>query len=293
MNYVFVGQNAVGGSALNVLLEQGVRPLLVVTREHSRYPNKVWEVCLEYDIPVEMTVNINTDQRVLRLLSGLSVDVIFCCAWANIIRQPLLRLPKLGWVNFHPSLLPSYRGSYPIEWQLINGEEYAGCTAHFMVERFDAGNIICQKRLKIDSDDDNETLRVKCGTGLGELAVECYHVLCNNPRFKGAEQDEAVATYCPPREHAQAITWSVPALEIYNRVRGLSPYPCAIMRLGDQELQVGRVSITNMPSSPATTGVLRRDSAGKMMIGALDRFVSIESLRIGDCLVDDPGLWPR
>ena len=286
MKYIFVGQNILGGMCLHALLQQSLKPMMVVTRPENDYPNLVVQLCSDYLIPIEMTANINLDQQVTHKIVSLAPDVIFCCSWGNLIREPLLSLPRLGWVNFHPSYLPKYRGPRPIEWQLINGESSGGCTAHFMVQEIDKGPIIFQERIRIDFNDNSETLRKKCGKLMGKLAIQSYHLLATQPYFQGVEQDIHNASYAPQRDDARKIDWHNRAVDIYNQIRGLSPYPCAIFLFNHREFLVADAAITTIPSNKELTGKIVFSQDDKIMIAASDFFVKISALRISDNIVD-------
>lgn len=285
MNYIFVGQNILGGMCLHTLLQQGLKPMMVVTRPENDYPNLVSRLCSDYLIPIEMTANINLDQQITHKIVSFAPDVIFCCSWGNLIREPLLSLPRLGWVNFHPSYLPEYRGPRPIEWQLINGESSGGCTAHFMVKEIDKGPIIFQERLRIEFDDNSETLRKKCGNLIGKLAIKSYYLLAKHPNFQGVEQGIHNASYAPPREDVREIDWHNRAVDIYNQIRGLSPYPCAVFLFHHRRLLVAESSITTIHSNKDLIGKIVFSQDDKIMIAASDFFVKINALRISDKIV--------
>jgi|TARA_Y100000031_G_scaffold35232_1_gene39236 methionyl-tRNA formyltransferase len=287
MKFVFVGQNILGGLTLKELIKDNKVPSFVVTRESDNYPNLVEEVAESHKIPVYKTSEINKEKKIIQKLSNLKPDIIFCSAWGNIIKEPLLRIPKLGWVNFHPSFLPTYKGSSPISWQLINGEEFGGCTAHFMVSKVDAGKTIVREKIKIDPDDNSFTLRKKCGKLLGKLAVKTYNVLAKDPEYEGFMPKGEKSSYHPPREKNKLIDWNDNAVNIFNLIRGLSPYPCAILSYKNKEFRVSEAAITGQKSGSGSIGSIKKDNDGKLLVGAKDLFIKIISLRISDEIVDD------
>jgi len=287
MKFVFVGQNILGGLTLKELIKDNKVPSFVITRESDNYPNLVEEAALAHKIPVYKTSDINKEKKIIQKLSNLKPDIIFCSAWGNIIKEPLLNIPKIGWVNFHPSFLPAYKGSSPITWQLINGEEFGGCTAHFMVSKVDAGKIIVQEKIKIDPNDNSFTLRKKCGKLLGKLAVKTYQILAKDPEYAGFMPKGEKASYHPPREKNKLIDWNENAVNIFNLIRGLSPYPCAILAYKNKELRISKAKITNLKSGTGLIGNIKKDDDGKLLIGTKDSFIKIISLRISDEIIDD------
>lgn len=286
MDYVFVGQNIMGGAALQALLRESM-PRLLITRNNMEYWNSVVQVGLQRGLPMLTSEKITKDRRILESLVALKPAVIICCGWGDIINRTLLDLPSLGWINLHPSMLPKYRGPSPIEWQIINGDRYAGCTAHFMSTRVDAGNIITQGQMEINEKDDSASLRNKCGTLLGELAVTAMSILDGNPIYKGEQQDEKFATYAPHRDHHRLIDWTCNSGRINNIVRGLSPYPCAQLQLDNNRFDVARIQITNIDSSNYFPGTIVRSHTGKFLIASADLFVEVVALRINNNIVED------
>jgi methionyl-tRNA formyltransferase len=285
MKFVFVGQNTLGGLTLKELIKDNKVPSFVVTRKSDNYPNLVEEIAESHKIPFYKTSDINKEKEIIQKLSDLKPDIIFCSAWGNIIKEPLLNIPKLGWVNFHPSFLPTYKGSSPLTWQLINGEEFGGCTAHFMIAKVDAGKIIVREKIKIDPDDNSFTLRKKCGKLLGKLAVKTYDILSKDPEHKGFVPKGEKASYHPPREKNKLIDWNDKVVNIYNLIRGLSPYPCTILAYKNKELRIAKAEITKLKSS--SIGSIKKDNDGKLLVGTKDFFIKIISLRISDEIVDD------
>jgi methionyl-tRNA formyltransferase len=222
MNFVFVGQNVLGGRALDGMLARGLRPQLVVTRPRNNYHNLVEDISKDNNLCLASTFNINQDRQLISRIKNLNPSVIFCCSWGQRIGASLLSLPPRGWVNFHPSYLPAYRGPCPIEWQLIDGIDTGGGSAHFMTLEFDAGPIITQRRMPISPNDNSETMRHKCGSVLGELAAECYQLLLADPDLAGTPQDEACASYDGPPEYPRTSGRGIAAF--IHWIRGLSPY---------------------------------------------------------------------
>lgn len=287
MDLLFVGQNILGGVTLQHLLESDIVPTLVVTRQHNDYPNSVADLCRRHGLLVHMTAQINDDPWVHRFVHRRNIDIAFCCSWGHRIRNRLRSVPRLGWVNFHPSYLPAYRGPSPIEWQIINGETSGGCTAHYMTPQFDDGPILLQQRVPITSNDNRETMQLKCGLVMGQIAVACYRLLSINPCFRGSAQDDTNASYAPPRDLARRIRLDMPARDICNLVRALAPYPCATLTLGNRELEIMEAVETDIGSEPNFAGRCYWTDHGKLVVAAVDRLVVIQKIRLHGAVLDD------
>jgi methionyl-tRNA formyltransferase len=192
----------------------------------------------------------------------------------------------LGWVNFHPSYLPEYRGPSPIEWQLIHGRKKGGCTAHFMASKYDTGPILLQERIEIDSDDNRETMQLKCGLVMGKLALGVIKLLNVNPNVKGLLQNEQYMSYAPHREIARYLNTNQTAENVRNQVRGLSPFPCAAIKFGLQTLSIGSVAITSQPSTK-TNKPMFISPKGRLLIATTDFYLEILTVRYRKKIISD------
>jgi len=287
MKFVFVGQNILGGSVLRALLAKALYPALIITRKPNDYPNLVEETCRVWDIPCEQVADIKTDNWTMHKLADIEPSIVFCCSWGNRIEQRLLDLPERGWINLHPSYLPKYRGPRPIEWQLIHGEKWGGGTAHFMTTQFDAGPIISQRKIRISKHDNGETMRKKCGEVLGQLAIECHRRLTAKTHIHVIHQEDEEASYAPERERVRPINWEARAADIYNLVRGLSPFPCATFTFCGKQIEVAEIAVTNARSDTTAMGQVRRTRDGKFLVGTRDFFVKVTKIRLGGHIFDD------
>jgi len=176
-------------------------------REILRSRNiKVWEVS-----------DINNED-IIKSLKKLDVDLFLSAAYPQIFSKAVLEIPKYGAVNFHPALLPKYRGAHPHFWQIMNGEKEGGLTAHFMTENIDRGDIIAQLSFSIE----------ECSYAeLYEKIIEHTPQLVHDVRvfFEKAGQarpqnPENATYYRNDREIHYRIFWNIhTSREIYNLIR--------------------------------------------------------------------------
>lgn len=118
-------------------------------------------ICKKNKIPIYSAKNINSEQFIKKI-SGKKTDLFFSIFLNQIFKQKLLSIPKIGTLNIHPALLPSYRGLSPIFWALKNGEKKAGITIHWIDDKIDSGEIIAQKEVHISPTDTEFSLYFKC-----------------------------------------------------------------------------------------------------------------------------------
>lgn len=185
------------------------------------------------------------DQDSVDLIRELKPDLILVCSYFQMIPQTILDLPRFGTINFHPSLLPAYRGATPTVWALLNGEKHTGMTAHFIEkEEYDQGRIITQKAIRISPEDTDGSLRMRLSMMLGELvpkAVDLVTTKCINDFVK---QDESLATYQEKRTLDDGLlNLSKPVEEIRNRLRAMTPYPGAFLIINNEVVRVKALNI--------------------------------------------------
>jgi methionyl-tRNA formyltransferase len=227
---VFAYHN-VGVRCLAVLLAHGVEVARVIT--HADNPaEQIWfasvaEFAARYDIPVSLPEDAN-DPALLAELTALQPDFLFSFYYRQMLKAPLLALPKRGAYNMHGSLLPKYRGRVPVNWAIIHGERETGATLHQMLEKPDAGGIVAQQAVPILPDDTAGEVFGKV-TLAAELALDRVLPDLLAGRVTPRPQDLAAGSYFSGRRAEDGrIDWRQPALAIHNLVRAVAPpYPGA------------------------------------------------------------------
>ena len=156
MRIVFMGTPDFAAVSLQRLLDERVDVVGVFTqpdkpknRGMKLAMSDVKQYALTQDIPVLQPQSFR-DPAVVEELRALAPDVIACVAYGKILPQSVLEIPPLGCINIHASVLPKLRGSGPVQWAILNGEEETGVTAMYMAPEMDAGDIIEIRRTSID-----------------------------------------------------------------------------------------------------------------------------------------------
>lgn len=179
-------------------------------------------------------------------LSGHRLDLMVCDGFPWKLSSAVLRIPRLGVLNVHPSLLPKYRGPIPIHWAIRNGDPDFGVTVYRMDENLDTGPIIVQGgRIPLDDDVDADLLFDRLDAATAELLDVALARVAEG--FGGEPQDEAGASQAPWMEDEFTyIDWSRPRREVHNQVRtfrfGVRGSPGPLGRVGDAWLRVLRTS---------------------------------------------------
>jgi methionyl-tRNA formyltransferase len=144
-----------------LIREHGHEPVAVITGRRRKPGDPPTPFAAEHvaDDPEELDVLFAASKRSLAgLLRGCGADLGLCTGFSWLIPSDAIATPSLGIVNGHTSLLPRYRGPFPIAWAVRNGESEVGLSYHVMDERFDTGNLLAQASVRLEEDDTEETL---------------------------------------------------------------------------------------------------------------------------------------
>ncbi|MCE1227553.1 MAG: methionyl-tRNA formyltransferase [Geobacteraceae bacterium] len=185
------------------------------------------------------------DRKSVEIIRELKPDLIVVSSYFQMITQEILDLPRLGTINFHPSLLPAYRGATPTVWTILNGEKRTGMTAHFIEnEEYDQGRIITQKEIEICPEETDGSLRMRLSMMLDELVPEAINLVMSNRREDFAMQDEHLATFQEKRTTDDGlIDLSRSVEEIRNRLRAMTPYPGAFIETSRELVKVSGLNL--------------------------------------------------
>jgi methionyl-tRNA formyltransferase len=185
------------------------------------------EKALALSMPVRQPKSMKGDD-VHREFAAHQADLAVLAFVTVIVPERIIRLPRLGTICFHPSLLPRYRGGSAINWQIIRGETRGGLTVFWTDAGIDTGPILLQKEVTIGPDDTTASLYYEKIFPSGLDAIEEAVAQIAEGRAPRIPQDESLASYDPLcRDEHVGIVWSRPAREVYDLVRGADPQPGA------------------------------------------------------------------
>jgi methionyl-tRNA formyltransferase len=224
--------------------------------------------------PVHQPPRIKANEDVRRTFETIAPDACIVAAYGKILPEWLLRIPRLGCINVHSSLLPKYRGAAPINWAIANGETQTGVTIMQMDAGMDTGPMLAARAVAIGPDETAIELSVRLSRVGAELLSETLP-LFERDQIQPIAQDNNQASYAPllKREHG-LIDWSMPAKRISDQVRGFQPWPGSYTVFRGGRLivwQARPVIVDSMPSAsltPGRTGVFGLEPG---MIASLDK----------------------
>jgi len=199
--------------------------------------------CAERVIPVHQTDDINASETIEWVKAKLA-DVVLCLGWSRLIKQDMLNATPLGVIGYHPALLPKNRGRHPLIWALALGLEETGSTFFFMDEGADSGDILSQSVIKIDDEDDAESLYRKMTITARKQIVEFLPKLADKSYMRTPQDDQLANTWRKRGVKDGEIDWRMDARTIFNLVRALShPYAGAHFMHKGKEYKVWSSSV--------------------------------------------------
>ena len=241
---VFMGTPEFSVAVLTMLYEEGHTIAAVVTqpdravgRKRILTPPPVKAEALRLGLSVIQPEKLKGSAELEEIIA-LKPDLIVTAAFGQILPKELLEIPRLGCINVHASLLPKYRGGAPIHQAIMDGETETGVTIMYMLEKLDAGDIISQVTVPI-SDTDNTGSMFKALSVAGtELLKETLPSILNGTNKKTV-QDESLVTFARNISREQErIDWSQSGKAIYDKIRGLHPWPVAYTTFQGESVKI-------------------------------------------------------
>jgi methionyl-tRNA formyltransferase len=230
---VFMGTPDFAVPCLRMLLGEGYQVVLVVTqpdrpkgRKRVLTPTPVKEEALKHGIPVFQPERMRREEAI-RQVAEYAPDLIITAAFGQMLPKAVLDLPEFGCINVHASLLPKYRGGAPIHHSIMAGEAETGITIMYMAEGMDTGDMISKVAIPITDEDNTGSLFQKLSDEGAELLRRTLPELLAGA-IQAVPQNHAEAVIAPNiKREDEIVDWNRPARDVFNHIRGLSPWPVA------------------------------------------------------------------
>ena len=227
----------------------------------------VKETALAANLPVLQPAKIRAPEPEEQLRS-LAPDAVVIIAYGQIIPARLLSIPRLGWINLHASLLPKYRGAAPISWAIANGESVTGNTTMRIDAGMDTGDLLLQQELAIGPEEALPELAARLSQAGAPLMAESLRGLENGGITPRKQNNEAASLAPMLKREDGEIDWTRPAHEIYNRMRGFTPWPGAYTDFRGQTCHLLGHPVANEASGELPGTLLPFKSALRVVCGA-------------------------
>lgn len=281
MRVVFLGSPDFAVPSLKALIAAG-NVVAVITqpdrpkgRGNQIAESPVKRAAQELGLPVHQPERIRRPESV-ELLRSFAADLMVVVGYGQIIPQTIIDIPRHGILNVHASLLPKYRGAAPIQWAIANGEMETGVTIMRIDAGLDTGDMLLKARTPIGPDDSAPELSPRLAPLGAELLVRAIaQVAEGSAKFE--KQNDAEASYAPIlKKEDGRIDWSMPAQQIYNRLRGFQPWPGAYTSFRGRQLLLLRAKPADAPT--LSPGALQ--SANRRLYAGCGQNTSLEILEI-------------
>lgn len=245
LRIVFCGTPAFAVPSLQHLLKEPDFEVVGVVTQPDRprgrgqelHSSPVKDAAAAAGIPVYQPEKIKSDEA-YEYFKRLAPDAVVIIAYGQIISPRLIKIPRLGWINLHASLLPKYRGAAPINWAIVNGETRTGLTTMQIDAGLDTGPMLLKYETQIGADETAPELTARLAEAGGPLIIETLRKL-DRGEISPVAQDNSQATFAPIlKKDDGRIDWWVSARKIYNRIRGLQPWPGAFTTFRGKNCQI-------------------------------------------------------
>jgi methionyl-tRNA formyltransferase len=279
---MFMGSRGLGLAALRAIVESGHEVVLVVTPDdgdaHSNgtpIPS-VAECADRYGIP---RVRGAEDERgeLSRLVARSRPDIVVSANWRRLIGRSILDRARHGGINIHRSLLPAYGGLDPINWAIVKGETETGVTIHVLADRFDIGDIVLQRRIRIGPAETGFAVHKKSLRTVGEMITEVLQQFADGTVTRTAQDPATLKIFQRRTDNDNRINWRADSIEIHNLIRAQSdPFPNAHASVGGKRLNIKSASPATGSFEGRAGSIAYRTSRGVVVLCGPD-----ESARSG------------
>lgn len=254
-------------------------------RGHHLLQSAVKQYAVSQGLPLLQPVNLK-DEAFVSELRAIGADLHIVIAF-RMLPQVVWAMPPLGTFNLHASLLPKYRGAAPINWAVMNGDSETGVTTFFLKHEIDTGDIIEQRRVPIGRTDNVETVHDRLMMLGADMVLHTVEAIVAG-EVKPIPQEQLLHAGEEPTpapkifKETCRIDWSRPAEQVYNHIRGLSPYPAAWTEWIDANEKTYAVKIFETgepePAQDLTPGALKTDGR-RLWIACGDGWLEVKSLQ--------------
>jgi len=286
---IFMGTPEFAVPTLKKLVTEGLNVVGVITgpdkpagRGMQLQKSAVKQYAESVNLPVLQPEKLR-DQEFMDALKELKADLQIVVAF-RMLPEIVWNMPPMGTINLHSSLLPQYRGAAPINWAVINGETVSGLTTFKLQHAIDTGNILLQKEMPVGPNEDAGSLHDRMMEAGAKLVLETVEGLVAGT-LKEQPQPGAEVLKPAPKifKDTCRIDFNRPVSEVYNLIRGLSPFPAAYTELDGKLLKIYQAHLepdAAADQAPVAPGSLLTDSKHYIKYRCLDGYIVLDTLQL-------------
>ncbi len=284
MKIIFMGTPEFAVPSLDILIQNNYQVVAVVTSSDSYggrggkqlIESAVKKYAVAHHIPVLQPTNLKSAEFI-QTLKSYQADIQIVVAF-RMLPEVVWNMPPMGTINLHGSLLPKYRGAAPINHAIIEGETETGVTSFKLKHEIDTGDILLRKKVPIYEDDDAGTLHDRMMNTGADVVLETVQLI-ESGKYTFIKQDDTESTKAPKIFHDTCkIDFNKPVTQVYNFIRGLSPYPGAWCIIDEKEVKILKIK-QRRASDEMESGAIITDHKKSLEIKSLDGYIQIISLK--------------
>ncbi|MBX3708515.1 MAG: methionyl-tRNA formyltransferase [Gammaproteobacteria bacterium] len=244
LRVIFAGTPAFAAVALQALIRSSHQIVAVYTqpdrpagRGLKLTPSPVKELAMEHHLPVYQPDSLKNEIE-QKKLADLNADVMIVAAYGLLLPRAVLRAPRLGCINIHPSLLPRWRGAAPIQRTIHAGDSRTGVTIMQMDEGLDTGPMLLKREYMLQEEETSQTLHDQLAQMGADALIEVLKLL-RQGNVQSEPQDDHLATYAQKiRKEEALIDWAQSAIELEHKIRAFNPWPVAYTTWQGKNLRI-------------------------------------------------------
>jgi methionyl-tRNA formyltransferase len=290
LRIVFMGTPEFAVASLDKLVQAGCNIVGVITapdkqagRGMQLQQSAVKKYAVEKGLHILQPEKLKNPEFLIELKS-LKADVQAVVAF-RMLPEVVWNMPPMGTINVHGSLLPQYRGAAPINWAVINGEAYTGVTTFKLQQEIDTGNILLSDKIKIEETDTAGTVHDKLKELGANLLLKTIQGISENSLIEEPQSQYSILNteylnHAPKLfTETGKIDWTKPLNEIYNLIRGLSPYPAAYSNLNGKTLKI--FSVEKINEQPTIEiGAYKTDEKNYLQFACSNGYINVLELQL-------------
>ena len=286
LRIVFMGTPEFAVASLDALVKAGYNIVGIITAPDKQagrglqlQQSAVKKYAVEKNLYILQPEKLK-DPAFIEALKELKADVQAVVAF-RMLPVIVWNMPALGTINVHGSLLPQYRGAAPINWAVINGEKFTGVTTFKLQQEIDTGNILLSEKIAIGENDNAGTVHDKLKEVGAALLVKTISLLADDKLAEIPQQESSEEIKHAPKLFTETgnIDWNKNVEEIYNLIRGLSPYPAAYTKLHNKTLKIyaGEKLLDKPDISP---GTFKTDEKNFLQFACTNGYINVTTLQL-------------
>lgn len=294
MKIGYFGDGPWAHQAFEKIIQDKSFEIVFVTVRYDKQDAELMQLAKNYNIPVELSQNINSQEFMDRIYKYQS-DIFVSMSFNQIFKINTINFPPLKTINCHAGKLPFYRGRNILNWALINDEKEFGITVHYMDEGIDTGDIILQKVYSISDEDNYQTLLERAYTGCADVLYDALKII-QRRQVKAIKQKDIdpIGMYCGMRQNGdEIIDWNQSSREIFNFIRALCiPGPQATSWINGKKICINKAQmVSGAHTYKNIVGQVIGKTPEGVLIKTADTMVEITEytydgkIRVGDRLV--------